>query len=468
MKACKTFFIFLLFALTWAALFWVTGSRTPWQMFAETDAEAGTVISLGDLSGQNYDRMGFAGGEVRYIEKTGGWLVGTDRGEIFCLTEDGSERWMRSLGTGAIQSLAVDRKGGIAYVGEKSPDGNLYAIRIETGDILWTYAGKDIIGADLSIRSEPSPVHAAVDEEGNVYAVFYRFSAAPDGTRRYISRIMAFSGKGEELWRYPKEENMDAWVAWDTVSGAVGRLAFATSNYDHADELRYSDNLYVLDLRTGEKTGSAKISVDPYFTSATMRNGPNFSSDGKYLAGMTSDGRGFLWDADGRLLWERQVSGPAKAGGAVINAAGRDAYVTSRGVLFGVINTFNRENWQLPSPVLHPASNSLFLFTPEGEFLWKYRAGGEIEGVDTAGDVAALAVGRNVRTHDYKVHGAAAVSLKDGREISSYHTKGPVQAIAISKDARRMAGIEVPAVTPEGELIGAYRLHIWDISAKQN
>ena len=35
--------------------------------------------------------------------------------------------------------------------------------------------------------------------------------------------------------------------------------------------------------------------------------------------------------------------------------------------------------------------------------------------------------------------------------------------MAISKDGRWLAGAEAPAMTPEGKLIGAYRLHIWDM-----
>ena len=49
-----------------------------------------------------------------------------------------------------------------------------------------------------------------------------------------------------------------------------------------------------------------------------------------------------------------------------------------------------------------------------------------------------------------------------GRSLMKYHTKGPLQTLAISSDGRYVAGIEVPAVTAEGDLLGAYRLHIWD------
>jgi len=116
--------------------------------------------------------------------------------------------------------------------------------------------------------------------------------------------------------------------------------------------------------------------------------------------------------------------------------------------------------------VIHPSSNSLFKFDMDGNFLWKYSAPAEIEGIGIAHDIAVIAIGRNVRNHDYAAHGAAAVSLADGRVLSEYHTKGPVQAVAISDDGKHMAAIEVTAVTPEGNLLGSYQLHIWDTVKK--
>ncbi len=463
MSRIKSAVIFLLLALSLAALFWLTSSRTPWQIFQKQEMEEGTAISLGDLAGQNYDRMGFAGGVVRYTARDRGWIVGTERGELFHFDEEGRQKWMHPLGTGHIKALAVSADGGTIYAGESSAEGNLYAIDAEKGDILWQFSGASVIGRDLSIRSMPAPVHISVDENGHVYAAFFRFSLAPDGSRLYIARILAFDKDGTELWRYPEKENMDCWPAWNTVSTKAGLLAFGTSNYDNLSTLRYNKNIYLLHLADGTEAGSTVIPAAPQFASTTMRNGPNFSPDGQYLTAMASDGRAFLFDNTGKLLWMRPVSGAEKAAGSWINAAGRDAYVVSGGVVFGTINTFTRENWQTPSPVLHPSSNTMFFFRLNGDFLWKYQAGGEIEEMDFGGGRAALAVGRNVRTHNYKVHGAAAVDLSGGKEISFFHTAGPVQSIAISADGRRMAGIEVPAVTPEGSLLGAYRLHLWDL-----
>ncbi|EJW95040.1 PQQ enzyme repeat domain protein [gut metagenome] len=71
-------------------------------------------------------------------------------------------------------------------------------------------------------------------------------------------------------------------------------------------------------------------------------------------------------------------------------------------------------------------------------------------------------MGRNVRTHNYDAHGALVIDLRTGEKVNFYHTEGPLQAIAISDDGQYLGGIEVPAVTPQGKIIGAHRLHIWN------
>lgn len=468
MKQWKTTAVFLLLACTWAALFWVTGSRTPWQMFSPKDKDAGIVVSLGEMAGRNYDRMGFEGGEILYVPSDGGWLVGTANGELRHISAEGDEKWSHSIGTGLIRSLRLSADGKTAYVGEKSPDGFLYALNVKTGDLLWKFKGYNAIGGEPDIRADPQAIHISTDQNGNIYAAFYRFTVKGDGQRGYVSQVISFTADGKERWRYPAEKPMDAWVNWGEASPDGSRFAFGTANYDKSkiENLEYNRNIYVLDGNTGTLIQGISIPLADHFDSVTMRNAPSYSLDGQYLAAMTSDGRSFLFDRDGRLLWERHLAEAKEINGAWFFAAGRDARFLSDGVLFDTINTFSRDNWQMPSPVIHPSSNSLFRFGLQGDFLWKYTAPGEIEAVDVGKGVAALAVGRNVRNHDYLAHGAEVVSLSDGSLLTRYHTSGPLQNIAVSSDGTLMAGIEVPAVTPEGSLLGAYRLHIWKIESR--
>ncbi len=464
MKRFKTIWVFTLFALTWLALLWLTGSKTPWQIWNTADSGAAHVISLGEMAGRNYDRMGFDGGEVLYVKSDGGWLVGTANGELIHFDKHGSELWSHSVGTGLIRGIAISQDEKMVYAGEKSPDGTLYAMDLSNGNVLWTFQGKSLIGYEAEIQAEPTAIHISNDTKGNVYAIFYRFTVMADGQRGYVSRIISFDQEGHENWRYPAEGNMDAWVNCGALGEKTNRYAFATANYDKSktEDIVYHKNVYVLDATTGKLVSEESIPPMPTFGTTTIRNGLSFSADGEYLAAMASDGRGFLMDKEGHLIWRRDISTLMKVGQSYYNAAGRDALICPEGVVFGTINTFNRENWQLPAPVMHPSGNSLYLFDLDGNYHFRYQAPTEIEEIALAPGVAALALGRNVRQHNYEAHGVSVVSLTDGSLLNSYHTKGPTQAVAISDDGRYVAGIEVPAVTSEGNLLGAYRLHIWD------
>ena len=139
-----------------------------------------------------------------------------------------------------------------------------------------------------------------------------------------------------------------------------------------------------------------------------------------------------------------------QAAGAYVNASGRDGFVTPYGVLFTTINTFNRENWQLPTPVEHPSNNSIFVFNTDGTFRYQYMADGTMEEIAFAGRLA---------------HGALVLDLETGKKYSYFPTEGPCQAIGISPDGQWLAGVEAPALTPDGKIIGAYRLHIWKNNA---
>lgn len=459
----KNILILCLFALSCCALFWLTGSRTPWTTFRVSAGKDSVSVFLGDVPVENYDRMGFTRAQIKFVGAEDAWLVGTDKGELFLIDMQGKQLWKRSLGIGKLVSLAVTADDRLAYAGESSAEGNLYAINVHTGDIEWKYKAADFVGTDASSRSYPAPVHIAVDGEGNAFVNMYRFVMQKNGSRGYDGRMIAVDTKGRLLWRFPENETIDSWINWCDVNDRSGRVVIATSAYDFRPEMKYKKTLYLLDKKSGTLLHDTFVPPVPPFDNTVMRGSPTFSEDGEYLAGMGSDGRGFLFDKSGKLLWWRFLSKPTKVDDSWINASGRDGYIVKEGAVFSTINTYNRENWQLPTPVEHPSNNSLFLFTLDGNFKYQYRAQGTIEEIAFSPGKAACAIGRNVRTHDYKAHGASVLNLADGKEEHFSHTEGPCQAVAISRDGAWLAGVEAPALTPEGKLIGSYRLHIWKL-----
>lgn len=461
MNKLKGLSVLLLFFLSWISLYWLTGYKTPWYYFSEYDNAKGISFHLGDIAVENYDRMGFTKALVQYVEPADSWLVGTERGEVFLLDNAGRQMWKRALGLGKFVSMALSKDGRVAYIGEQSPSGQLFALNAETGDLLWKYEASEAVGADAKMHSYPAVVHISVDKEDNVFINAYRFAMYRDGSRGYHARILSFSKKGELRWQYPQNEVMDTWTTWCDANGYNDGLVVSTSSYEVRPGMKYKDTLYFLNKQTGQLASPLAISPIAPYSKTVMRGSPNFSADGKLLAGSTSDGRAFLFDYSGKLLWERELSRPTLIDNSWINASGRDGYVYGDSVLFTTINTFNRENWQLPTPVDHPGSNGLFVFDVDGKFRYRYKGLGTIEQIAVADGIVACAVGRNIRTHEYAAHGGVIIRLKDGSEEAFFPTEGPLQAIALSADGKTAAGVEAPALTGEGKILGAYRFHLW-------
>ena len=109
MNKLKGWLALVLLLLSWCALYWITGSRTPWNQFHVNNDGSGVSVYLGDIPTQNYDRMGFTKAVVRYAADEEGWIVGTERGELFLFDNEGRQKWKRSLGIGKLEREHIER-----------------------------------------------------------------------------------------------------------------------------------------------------------------------------------------------------------------------------------------------------------------------------------------------------------------------------------------------------------------------
>ncbi len=114
MNKLKGWLALVLLLLSWCALYWITGSRTPWNQFHVNNDGFGVSVYLGDIPTQNYDRMGFTKAVVRYAAEEEGWIVGTERGELFLFDNEGRQKWKRSLGVGKLIALCLTPDGKLA------------------------------------------------------------------------------------------------------------------------------------------------------------------------------------------------------------------------------------------------------------------------------------------------------------------------------------------------------------------
>ena len=418
-------------------------------------------LALGDVRAFDIKQMGTIYGTVVFSPDNQFLAVGTENGEILLFSAEGKRLWDKQLGLGKINLLSFTRDGRSLLIGETSPRGALSCLETATGKELWHMDSYSEIGADIQQKLYPGIVSVVSDKNGNIYAVGQRYKLNSGGNREYMSRIYKINPNGVIDWRFPADHNIDAWVGAVSVEDNGERLLFGTATYYPGQSLHYEDQIYCLEANQEKPQWSVKLQPIPPFQTVAVRNAPFIANNGKVIATIAGDGRGFLYDREGQELWQRTISQPRKIAGVYLNPTGIYAQVEGDRVLFTTSNTYNRANWQLPTPVEHPSSNAVFIFDLAGNLVKHYNAGGMIGNIAVNDKQVAVSVGANVRTKDVQVHGMSLLSLQDGTMIDFIATIGPCIAVAASSDGNFVAGIEAPLKLDNGEIVGGYRLHIW-------
>lgn len=417
-----------------------------------------TETVLGQTEVYNYQRMGFNKGFVRFSPDSRYLAVGSETGEVLLFNTKGSLVWRKNMGLGKITAVEFSPDGQSIFIGENSPQGYLFSLAAKDGRELWRQASVNELGANIKEKTFPGVVAVKTDANGMIYAVAQRYIRQPDGRNEYIGRIYKFTPEGEQVGLFPRDHNLDAWVSWISVDAAGERAYFATANYDIA-KYKYDRNVYCLDGRLETVLWSNIVDVAHPYQNVAMRTSPEVTANGRYTAAIASDGRCFLFDGiQGKEVWRRSISQPQKIAGVYINATGNYIQMFGEYVVFTTGNTYNRANWQLPTPVESPSSNSLFVFDLQGNLMNNYKFGGMIEQIAAGSRQAALAVGRNVRSKDLSVHGLYIVTIPEAQLVDRVATDGPCIAADISADGRYAAGIEAPIQLDDGRVVGEYKL----------
>ena len=413
---------------------------------------------LGQIEVYNYQRMGFNKGFICFSPDSRFLAVGSETGEVLLYTTKGSLVWRKNMGLGKLAALEFSSDGQSVLVGETSQQGWLFSLRVKDGSEQWRQASVRELGVNIKEKTYPGIVAIRTDAAGMIYAVAQRYIKHADGHNEYVGRIYKFTTDGKRVESFPGDHNLDSWVSWISVAAAGDKAAFATANFDVA-KYKYDQNIYCLDGNLNTVLWSNHIDVVSPYQNVTMRTSTDITPDGRYITGVASDGRCFLFDSEqGQEVWRRSISQPQKIGGVYINATGNYSQLLGEYAVFTTGNTYNRANWQLPTPVEHPNSNSLFVFDLQGKLMNNYKFGGMIEQIAASNKLAALAIGRNVRSKDPSVHGLYIVTIPETQLVDYAATSGPCVAVAISADGQYAAGIEAPLQLDDGQVIGEYKL----------
>ncbi|HWR38745.1 MAG TPA: hypothetical protein VN611_04530 [Patescibacteria group bacterium] len=468
MKKVISFAIILLFCSTLVVLglhiFGVNSQKKSFDVSETRQTKTGVYAKvletvLGQTEVYNYQRMGFNKGFIRFSPDCRCLAVGSETGDVLLYTTEGQLIWKKNMGLGKLTALEFAPDSQTVLVGETSQQGCLLSLRVKDGSELWRQASDHNLGVNIKEKTYPGFVAIRTDAQGFIYAVAQRYVKQADKASEYFSRIYKFAPNGERLGQFPVDSNMDGWVNWLDVDKAGSKVAFCTGNFDPGS-YQYNQLIYCIDGNVQQLLWSNTAECTPPYQTVTMRTSPDLTPDGKYAAGITSDGRCFLYAGDdGRELWRRSISKPQKIGGVYLNAAGSFAYIIENYAVFTTGNTFNKANWQLPTPVEQPNSNSVFIFDLSGTLVNSYKLGGMVEQMAVGPKMAALAIGRNVRAKDPAVHGFYILTIPEAELVDCAQTEGgPAVAVDISADGRYVAGIEAPLQLDDGSVIGAYKL----------
>ncbi|HWR40458.1 MAG TPA: PQQ-binding-like beta-propeller repeat protein [Patescibacteria group bacterium] len=407
---------------------------------------------------------------------------------IYMYGADGKKMWEYRIPGGVGMTIAFAPDSLRVYVGEASAEANVYALDTATGKIIWQYAMAADIGGQDSVKWNSRPKVTGLVVSGEkviVSAEYVQRVAIKNGERakvKYVTAcvIRSMDGtNGDGNWRYPEQGVMDTGVSKITVSADGTKLAFANHSWSRGQE--YPDGgVRILNGITGGQIGFHLLAPKGgQFSYVGIFDGIDLSSNGQYLAVITADNRGMLFDAGSittggephqemPLLWQRQVSKIQEVGGVPVYAYGNTAHTDNNGQVFfmtGATFVADKTATTGAPPFLHPDATTMFAYGNDGECLWRWQSEGGISKLRFSrdGKYAVLPVYHNYVTRQKDRAGIYCLDLQRSRGeplVWFYPLAGVAVAVGISDRNGLIAGVEIPVRQMDDRPVGKHRLHI--------
>ena len=300
----------------------LTGSRGRWI--------AAGALDIGGLTpGAHYLRVEFHGADKAYKRST----------QFFYEPPEKPTAWRVYLGASTKCTPSVAN--GVVYVGAN--DGRLWAVKAETGRVLWTAdTGAEIVAQPLVVN-------------GRIIAA------------NGLGLVRAYSLQGKKLWEFAAGD-----AVYSSPVLADGKIAFGCNN----------GKLYVLDPASGKQLA---VNEDAAYT---IESKP-FAVGNKVYYGAWDQYVRCVNASDGSLVWKQLGEGsriekaaryfsPADAGPVV--AAGR-VFIADRDYMLTIIDAETGERIDARKGV---AATGL---SEDGRFVYLRKTDGNLEKVDAAGGV---------------------------------------------------------------------------------
>lgn len=367
-------------------------------------------------------------------------VVGTAHGLVRAIGSDGTERWRRDLG-GMVVALEPTTDGDAVLAGTRGEDACIALLDAAAGTIRWRHDLTPDLGTATkeTLFYYPMVVDTANGDE-RTYAAARRYER-PEGDRRFESAVYAFEPDGSLAWRYEADASPIALARRDD------RLAVAYNRCPGA----HQRGLVVLDA----ESGAERLRWDPG-TAGDRRVGDVALDAAGALVASHGDYRGYALDDRGRERWVVDPGTPTEIDGETVYAYPNRVIADADGAYFVTGNTFPAEG--RATDARHPREHAL-IAVEDGEVAWTAPVGGWV-GDLAAGDELAVACGQHFRERDPATHGLRAFDRETGavreRALDGIGT-------AVARAGERIAVLEEPIeYHDEGEVRGAYRLHLLD------
>lgn len=404
----------------------------------------------------------------------GAWLaIGSDAGSVRVVNgSTGAVRAERKLAEGAVKQVAWSPDGGTLYVGEQSPDANLYALDPATLTTRWAARFADELetsalppGDDVyGLYSLPAVFSLRALPDGDVLVSGSHGWTPADGVRLNRGRLYRYAPDGTRRAAFPAAGPADAVLLHPVVSGNRALASVSRSADGPAPTDLPVGGVIVLDLATLTPVWEARFPIlAPLFDVVFLWEAAGLSSTLAF-AGL-GDGRAFLFDAAGTPLHTLTPGVPVLSQGVPIasgvgfgTVVDDTAYflTTSTNIPWGSADPMARP------PAAHPAQHTLHAVGADGVTKWSWSGEHAVQGVVASPDGATLLVAAAERSTDTRtdLFGALLFDRLTGALVTSCATEGPAYFRPIWAPDGRVAVAE-SAFGADGQVKGAYRVTVF-------
>lgn len=383
----------------------------------------------------------------------------------------------RQLAEGAVRQVAWSADGRTLYVGEQSPDANVYALEAASLRTAWSHRlAEDVETSVLPANdtmygrfSLPGAYAVQVLADGGVLVAAAHGWTAAEGWRNR-TRLYRYASDGSLKAAYPADGAADATFLFPSVHEGPGGgdvlIGVSRSAVGPAPAGLPIGGL--LDLSAEDLTPRWSRVFEPlkpwftnvFFWEAVVR-GPDFA-----FAGM-GDGRAYVLDGAGSERAALQPGVPVSTAGVPVGVGVGFAAARDDGIWY--LTTGSNIPWGSADPAArppsaHPAENTVHALAPDGTPRWDRQLREAVAGVVVSPDGHTLMVGAGPRESDTRtdLFGAVLLDAASGRTLTTCSTVAPVDFRPVfAPDGGWIAVAEAPYKAADGSVAGAYQVTVF-------